>query len=121
MSVTREQAEQVLEAVKKQYRPYWEPDGDYVPQLPVLIENWEYLDHPTPWAIVWEEGPDEWAYRASSGGVDEEMCYLMSDVVGVDAVKEMVKAGKMTESPVSSPSGVYVSPVTGWALGIYED
>lgn len=121
MSVTREQAEAVLEAVKERYRSYWETGDKYAPQPPKLVENWDWLDSgPTAWAIVWEEGPFEWAYRATSGGFDEEAALLIADAIGPEATRERARAGDFTEQPVAVPAGVWLEPVTTWAVGIYE-
>ena len=37
---------------------------------PVLVQNWSGLDSVRPWAIVWADGPDDWAYRAAMRHTD---------------------------------------------------
>lgn len=63
-NLTREQAETVLREIKTRYISWIEPGYE-----PKLVENWEKTyesPEPTiPWAIVWYEGPDEWAYYTS--------------------------------------------------------
>jgi hypothetical protein len=126
MAVTRKQAEQVLAAIKKRYAGLLETDPE-LPSLrpwppPKLIENWDFLDSgPTPWAIVWEEGPDEWAYRAAMGGLDEEVCHLAADEIGRSKVARKVRdEGFAMEEPLQVLKNVHLEPVTTWALGIYE-
>lgn len=95
--VTREQAEAVLAAIRTQFKAYcsthaetaetFADDPELVAVLttladgtpraetpqPVLVENFEFTaGMPAPFAIVWEEGPYEWAYAAMHGGVDQE-------------------------------------------------
>lgn len=110
--VTRKQAEQVLAAVRSRHEGYW---GDSESSAPKLVENWDWLESgPTRWAIVWEEGPYEWAYRASMGGTDEEMTSLVADEFGSGAARAV-----KLEEPLRV-SGLFLEPVTMWALGIYE-
>lgn len=121
MSVTREQAEQVLAMVKQRYAADLASDGDYTPTPPTLIENWEpYWGGTIGWAILWEEGPDDWAHLVCSGGIDEGMAGMLADVVGEAKVREAVKAGQFTEKPLEAPEGVWLEPATSWAIGIYE-
>lgn len=62
MRLDREIAEMHFEMVVAYYGDEAEgPDG------PKLVENWDWLESgPKDWAITWEQGPDEWAYRFSS-------------------------------------------------------
>ena len=89
---TREQAERALELLKKHYGSYVQ-DG-YEPKL---VQEWDWLDSgPTPWAIVWEEGPEEWAlsfWEAANPGEYQEIEEWGSDV--------------------------YASPVTSWAVSLH--
>lgn len=94
MDVTKEIAEQCFAAIVGQFNP----EEGYGPKL---IENWDWLDSgPTPWAIVWEEGPYEWALRAQSGGTDPEF-------------------GTVTPEAENWPEGVFAEAATSWAVGIY--
>jgi hypothetical protein len=122
MAVTLAQATKALEAVKSQYRAHWDTGDRYAAQPPKLVQNWDWLESgPTPWAIVWEEGPFEWAYRAAMGGLDEEACALASDLIGEDEVSRKVKEERFgVEEPVATPGGYYLEPVTTWAVSIQE-
>lgn len=112
--VTREQAEQALEAVKGQWS-YDVAEGN----VPKLVENWDWLESgTTPWAIVWEEGPDEWAMRAQNGGTDEEATALARDD---SAITEILGEQFTVATPaaVAWPEGVFAEPITPWAVGLY--
>lgn len=65
---------------------------------PVLVMAWDWLGTGAAPAIVWEEGPYEWALLASGGGMSE---------FGT------------VHQPIEEPEGVFLEPVTSWALGIY--
>lgn len=60
-SITREQAEAALRQVEEYYADYIEEGYG-----PKLVEDWvktyDSPDPTIPWAIVWYQGPDEWAY-----------------------------------------------------------
>lgn len=67
--VTKTKAEKVFKNFQKKYKEY-----PYANEA-VLIENWKYFGwkngepveySPVPFAIIWEAGPSEWAYRQSS-------------------------------------------------------
>ena len=117
LSLTREQAEASLAAIVAQFRTYVEPMtfpavgdspaltlGPTCP-LPTLLENFDG----TPWVVVWEEGPDEWAYRATGGGTSEEDRVLAAEF----------GATLPDESPTTFPDGVWAEPVFSFALGLY--
>lgn len=100
MPATREHAENVLAALIKQL-PFVTDDA-YGPKI---VQNWEWLQYsdPAPFSIIWEEGPYEWAYLFPNGGRDEEFGSTRRDV------SDLI------------PSGVFVEPITSWAIGIYSD
>jgi hypothetical protein len=116
--ITREQAEQALSCIRRQFKVYidaGEPE-------PVLVENWkpfvyrngEVVDtDPYPFAIVWEEGPFEWACRAKSGGVDEELTLL-----GRDFDKDYVAH---TPAAQGWPEGIGAGPYFSYVLTLYAD
>jgi hypothetical protein len=108
MDITREQAELVLAAIEHQFA--WALEGTNQEFGPKLVEDWDWTDSPVPFAIIWEEGPFEWALRAASGGIDPEMA---------DAVREF-NVTVTEEKPVPVPDSLYLEPVTNWAVGIYE-
>ena len=140
-TVAREAAEAVLAAVRKQFRNHCathaeiaemfaddpelvatlttKRDGTPKPEAPQpkLVENWQFThrDDPAPFAIVWEEGPYEWAYNAIHGGVDEEMTALMAE-----AAAEFGGTAPVAKIAAADPiTGVETEPITGWALGVY--
>lgn len=116
--ITREQAEQALASIRQQFKVYidaGEPE-------PVLVENWKpfvyrdgsMVDTDTyPFAIVWDEGPFEWAYRARGGGIDEEVTLL-----GREFDKDYVAR---TPEAQGWPEGVSESPYFSDALTLHED
>lgn len=67
--VTKQQAEKVFSNFKSKYKDY--PAFEEA----TLVKNWQYVGwrngqadyyEPVPYAIVWEAGPSEWAYRSYS-------------------------------------------------------
>lgn len=116
MTVAREQAEAVLAAVRAKYATHIGEDSEYGP---TLIENWHWLSEPTPWAIVWEGGPFEWAYRFSSGGFDDEVYSLAAAIFGDTAEGRSRATGMATEPPADDIPGVFIEPINHWALGLY--
>lgn len=61
------------------------------PSAPVLVENYGSWSTTSRWAIVWEEGPFEWALRP---GWDQDVR---------DAI----------------PDGVFAEPIESFSLGLY--
>lgn len=116
--ISRKQAEAALAAVKHQFRTYTEPlvinGEDYGPTItsePVLIEDW----NGEGWAISWEEGPDDWAFRATSGGTSEEERALVAE-----ANREFGSNLEVSEDqPVAFPKGVYAEPYYSFVLCLY--
>lgn len=100
--VTKAEAEKVLSAVKRAFPAWARGKGAVGPKL-VKDWNWGFTySHDYDWAIVWEEGsPYNWTYLFPHGGTDEEF------------------GGR--HPAVTLPDGVWVEPVTGWAIAIYPD
>lgn len=101
--ITEEQAQAALEAVKKQFAPYMEPGYG-----PVLERDYHWLDKPTPWAVVWEMGPYQWACAGPGGGLNEEASFALGKVV------------MFPEAP-DWPEQVWAEAVTGWCLALHPD
>lgn len=125
-TITRKQAEAVLALVEKRYKAWLQGEPEDSPDRPKLVENYEPYwcsdDSGTrriPWAILWESGPDEWAYRFSMGGIDEELATLAAEVVGQRKVQKAVRDGAFTEQPAPQASGVYVEPGCSFILFLY--
>lgn len=99
MAVTKRQAEQAFRQFKQQFKGLL-PDEGYA-HGPKLIKDWDWLDSgPTKWAIVWEEGPFEWALLAQHGG--------------------KMEYGAVIAPAKHWPAGTFAEPVTSFAIGIYE-
>lgn len=112
MPITKEQAEQVLAAVKERHEGWF--DATDPQQGPKLVQDWDWLESgPTPWAIVWEEGPDEWAYRFVMGGVNVELASLAADFKAA--------LGGITPEEPYRQDGVSLEVVTFWALSVYGE
>lgn len=92
--VTKREAERVLAAVKRAF-PAWLGKGSVPPKL-VKDWNWGFA-----WAIVWEEGPYDWAVLFPHGGIDEEF------------------GGKHPDVSDRLPEGVWTEAATSWAIAIY--
>lgn len=119
MTVTQEQAEAVLAAVEAKYQGYWGEqaveDGFVMPH-PTLVMDFDWIGTGPQPAIVWEEGPYEWAIR-HAGGMNEETFHNIHPEFEADAAKAREMA---TEKAVEIPEGLWVEPITSWALAIYE-
>lgn len=120
--ITQQQAEAVLAAVKAQFAAYLEPitlDGGRViagDPPPTLVMDYEDVAGRRIPAILWEDGPGEWADRASMGGTSEEERVLVAQAAeefGVPYVKPA------DDEPVPLPAGVTVEPIYSFVLGIY--
>lgn len=94
VQVRKRDADKALAAVKHRFKA-WYDKPEYGPQL-IKDFNWS---GPTPYAIVWEGGPYDWAILATGGGRDDF---------------------GFTVEPVRV-DGVFLEPITGWALGVYPD
>ncbi len=107
--ITRRQAEETLQIILQQFRPYVADDSK-----PVLYEPGHHSDS---WSIGWDDGPYEWTYRAFVGGFDEEIYFL-----ALDAGTTKEAAENMAKMPaVNPPKGVFPEPINGWCLGLYPD
>lgn len=127
-SITAAQATAALEAVKAQFAEYLKPlvleadeDGPAItypgsPE-PTLVEDYS---REGVWAICWEEGPDEWAYRATMGGTSEEERVLAAQAAVEFGVDPSTTAPKADE-PVTFPKGVYAEPYMSFVLALYPD
>jgi hypothetical protein len=120
-TITREQAEAALAAVKAQFAAYIEPlvinGHDYGPTVdsqPVLVEDYEGSGH---WAISWEEGPDDWAYRASVGGTSEEERTLAGQAAEEFGVP-YERVAPRPDEPIRV-EGVHAEPHMSFILGLY--
>lgn len=105
--LTRKQAMAALAVVKKRYTRY--PGIDTLK----LYKDWE----DAPYALVWEEGPYEWAYRAVMGGINDEVATLLMD----EGIKPADAGRRSTEEPLTWPDGVQAEPYYTYALALYED
>lgn len=105
-TVTRRDADRVLAALCRQYGV---TPGDRL--APTVCENWDWgYGSPAPFAIVWEEGPYEWAHRFPEGGIDEEATYEIQDLAPGTVVRT---------APAKIPSHIFVEAITSWAVGLY--
>jgi hypothetical protein len=94
-TVTRTQATEVLAEVSRVFAAHIEGDN-----APGLLKDWDWTGTgAAPYAIVWEEGPFDWATCATFGTPDE--------------------FGIRIEA-ITQPTGVFCEPITSWALGIYS-
>ncbi len=108
MKITRKTVEKVLNDIVKIYG-----EGARI------IENWDWLESgPTRWAIVWDDGPFEWAYNCTSGADDLEAYGAAEEYLGRDAAQAMLREGKFRCRIADTP-GVFLEPVTFWAIGLY--
>lgn len=127
-TVTRKDAEAVMEALRAKYAAWFLTFGtdpvtgktDYdvmVPetdptQLPTLAENWNDGVRTYEWAIIWEAGPDSWALAdLGSETVNEEMTFLAQGFA----------PGTVHRDPaVSVPAGVIVEAYSSYLAVLYR-
>lgn len=96
--VTKREAQRVLAALKRQQRAAIA--GGSGPQL---VKDWDWgwtESRVYPWAIVWEEGPYDWADLFPYGGIEEEFGFKIEDVS--DRI----------------PEGVFSEAITSWAVAV---
>lgn len=96
--VTKAEATKTLNAVKRMFR-YALGKGS---TGPTLIKDWTWgwtTEHTYEWAIVWEEGPYDWAHLFPYGGRDEEFGFKHDEV--------------------AIPDGTWTECITGWAIAVY--
>lgn len=140
----KELAEAALAAVREQFRAYLPPGpADHADrqaaeasavdgcELPALVENY---DGEGNWAIEWEAGPDEWAYRAFGGGFSHELYHeaypdavavarTQHGLTGADATRwGAARARRIaTEPSHPRPDGVFTTPYFSFVLMLYPD
>lgn len=93
VTVRKRDADKALTAVKSRFKGWFDGPDDG----PKLVKDWAWIGSPAPYAIVWEEGPYDWAMLATGGGRTE--FGFAVEPVRVD--------------------GLFLEPATGWALSIY--
>jgi hypothetical protein len=126
-TVTREQAEAVLQAVKDKFASYCMTFarvdgkldfGTLVPapdsELPYLVENYPNYasETPVPFAVVWEGGPFEWALAPlGDTSISEEATIEVQDVA---------PGAVLRNKGAAEPAGVRTDAVFSYVLGIWE-
>lgn len=88
--ITKLQAERTLRAVETQWAAWIDDSSSH----PILSMDWNGAP-----AILWEDGPSDWAYLFNSGGTEPEFGFK------IDAAKV--------------PAGVYAEPYYSFVLAIY--
>lgn len=119
-TITREQAEAVLDAVREQFRAYLQPitlDSGRV-LSPCCSQPQLDMDYDGQPAIIWEDGPDEWALRVTEGGPSEE-----DHVLAAEAAREFGVAHRAPTGPAPArlPADIWVDALNSCVLGIYPD
>lgn len=113
-------AQACLAAVEAQYAHYLvDIDGTDPRDRPILLEPGHPNNDSTNggWMILWECGPDEWAYRTPGGGVDEELLQLAREA-GADqrSAAEIATDPPMVAWPTAQ---VFAEPYASYALALY--
>ncbi len=114
--ITRTQATRSLEAIRTAFATYLEPliiDGkDYGPTCtdgPVLIEDYDGEG----WAIIWEDGPFEWAFCLDGSPNEEE--YALTAAASREFGSDIAPS---TRPAFVAPKGVWVEPIYSFALAL---
>lgn len=94
-TISDTQAEQALAAITHQYRVW--VDGNTAPKI---VRDFDWNGTGPVTAIVWEDGPYQWAYYAGQSYIEEEFGFR---ITGFDPI-----------------DGVFLEAVTSWAVGLYE-
>lgn len=111
MRATKRQHEQALRIIRKHYG--YGPKDEDGPKLIKDYEGW-YSSH--AYAIVWEDGPYEWAIRVSCGGFDEEMFHNLYPEFASE--QEAIKKSWKAHLPM--PAGTYSEAISSYSLGLYK-
>jgi hypothetical protein len=112
--VTRAEAEAVLKEVRRVFRSHILP-GDK--GGPALLRNWEWISgYVAPYAVIWLEGPYEWAIQATAGGIDDELTELSATLP--EYLSGHMKPIRI--EAIKQPDGVFCEPYTSWALAVYR-
>lgn len=109
---TKRQAQTALRAIRKRYG--FGPADEGGPRLVEEYHGW-YSSYPN--AIVWEEGPFEWAVLATIGGFDEELFHGLYPEFEPDREKA---AARCRQEPVKWPKGTYAEAINEEALSLYK-
>lgn len=113
--VTVKQAQATLAAIRHQFHTYLDPilgSAGRMPE-PTLAADWDGEGH---WAIVWEEGPSDWAHRVTDGGTSEEERVLAAHAAAEFGFEYKPSKGV---SPAVLPKGVHVEPYYSFVAVIY--
>jgi hypothetical protein len=124
--VTKRQAEAALRAVEKQFKRYLEPikdpEGEFEDIPPMCPPPKLSMDWDGHVAILWEDGPDEWAYRATMGGTsEEERCLVAAAAQEFGKDPKQAVAAMKVDAPMKWPKGVYAEPYNSFILCLYPD
>lgn len=109
---TKRQVQSALRAIRKAYGFKPGEDDHIGPKLVEEYHGW-YNTHSN--AIVWEEGPFEWAIHASMGGFDEELYHDLLEFMSSEQAAERAK-----KEPIKVPKGTYLEPINSYSLGLYK-
>ncbi|GAC1533618.1 MAG: hypothetical protein NVS3B1_28010 [Marmoricola sp.] len=123
-TITRKQAEQALAAVRAQFARYLEPldmgDGTVYPAT--MPEPKLSMDWGGEVAILWEEGPDEWAMRATGGGTSETERIMIANAAKEFGYDPQAAVDRMkVDEPITWPKGVYAEPYYSFVLCLYPE
>lgn len=113
--ISEELAQAALAAIKEQWKDWLagiDEPGDMGPG-PVLVMGW--CDSGDP-AIVWEEGPFEWALLVNAGGASDEDRALAAAAAKEFGVPYKAPAGR---AAAVMPKGVFAEPYYSFVLALY--
>ena len=105
---TKRQAQTALKYIRQAYGFVPGEDDHIGPRLVEEYHGW-YQTYRN--AIVWEEGPFEWAILAARGGFDEERFHDLKEFMSREAALE-----KSKRKPVKTPKGTYLEPISSYSL-----
>ena len=116
-SVTKRDAERVLNAIREAFPAYcyrYDDDGKRGDLDPTVDQPKIYEPgfHDTGWTIAWEGGPYAWTLLFPYGGIDEEMT-AMARAFGSEQVSRVDDVSHLV------PDHVLVEPANHWLIGLY--
>lgn len=118
MGISKELADECFAVVKYKYRAYFDTSVGSGPMFnePLLVENFN-TDQPGSWLILWEDGPEEWAYTTATGDSSEEVAWLIAEAVSEQAARDY-RANP--QEGVTWPEGVHVEVANHYSLSLWE-
>ena len=108
---TKRQYEKALRIIREHYG-FGPKDQDG----PKLVKDYESWTATHRYAIVWEDGPYEWAILTSCGGFDEELYSQLYP----EFLPEQEAIQRAWKKHLPMPEGTYTEAYNSYSLGLFK-